>query len=149
MKRSTLVLAPIAALAAVALTGCSAVTDFLYKESETHYDDASALVDDWGKADTVGWLPSDATDIDIRESTEGSPAVMRFTSASGLALSQCAETERRSIPVFVDDWTPNDDDLIKLTTVFACGDWAVADIEGHLFGWTPSAPDEQPAAPQT
>ena len=99
------------------------------------------------KADTVEWMPADALDISIRESTAGDPAVMRFSSASGLSPDDCTETERRSMPVFVDDWTPDDDDVVKLTTVWACENWAVADIDGYYFGWTPSAPDEQAAAP--
>jgi hypothetical protein len=142
-------LAPLAllAVAALSLTGCSAVTDLLYKESESTFDDAVELDTDWAKADTVDWLPTDALEISIRVSTQGDPAVMRFSSDDGLSDDQCAETARRSIPVFVDDWTPDDDEIVKLTTVWACGDWAVAEIEGYYFGWTPSAPDEQAAAP--
>ena len=142
-------LAPLAILsvAALSLTGCSAVTDLLYEESESTFFDAAELGSDWAKADTVDWLPSDALEISIRESTAGDPAVMRFSSEEGLSGDVCAETERRSMPVFVDDWMPDDDDIVKLTTVWACGDWAVADIDGYYLGWTPSAPDEQDAAP--
>lgn len=143
-------LAPLALLsvAALSLTGCSAVTDLIHSESETTFFDAAELHSDWAKSDTVDWLPADALEISIRESTKGDPAVMRFSSESGLSDDVCAETERRSIPVFVDDWTPDDEELIKLTTVWACGDWAVAAIDGIYFGWTPSAPDEQAAAPK-
>ena len=142
-------LAPLAilAVAALSLTGCSAVTDLLYKESESTFFDATELRSDWGKADTVDWLPDDALEISIRESIAGDPAVMRFSSDEGLAADDCAQTERLSIPVFVDDWMPDDDDIVKLDTVWACGDWAVADIDGYWFGWTPSAPGEQEVAP--
>jgi hypothetical protein len=139
-----LALLPVVAIAAVALTGCSAVTDLLYKESESTFFDAAELRSDWGKADSVAWLPDDATDISIRESTEGDPAVMRFSSVDGPA--DCVETDRLSIPVFVDEWTPDDDDIVKIDTVWACGDWAVAAIDGYWLGWTPSAPGEQEAA---
>ncbi len=134
-------------IAAIALTGCSAVTDLVRNESEWHFDDATALRQEWTKADTVGWLPDDAVGIDVRETSDADPAVIRFESATGLDAADCAETERQSLPVFVDDWTPDDDEIVKLETVHACGDWAVAEIDGAWFGWTPSSPGEQESAP--
>jgi len=148
MNLTRLSVIPVLGLSALALTGCSAVTDLLYKEAESTYYDLPELEDGWAKAETVEWMPADALDISIRESTAGDPAVLRFSSEAGLAGGDCVETERRSMPVFVDDWTPDDEEVVKLDTVWACGNWAIADIDGYYFGWTPSAPDEQAAAQQ-
>lgn len=133
-----------AALLALALTGCSAVTDLLHNETETAFDDLEAFEAEWPRAEEAGWLPGDAELIHVRESTNGDPAIIGVTSGSLLDPTTCAETERLSGPSFAADWAPDD---VYVDRVFACGDWAVMATDHGWFGWTPSAPGEQEVAP--
>jgi len=142
MKKLIPVLLLAAAASTLALTGCSAVEDMIYGEQTHQYDNMNSLEADWTQAETVGWMPDDASDIRIRESTDGSVAILGFDSDSDLAES-CVETERLSGPTFGDDWAPK---KVYVDTVFACGAWAVIPTDDGWYGWTPSAPEEQKAA---
>ncbi|RUQ98270.1 hypothetical protein [Labedella endophytica] len=129
------------AVAALALSGCS-LQQTLQKESSGTYADSAALSAEWDK--TAPWLPADATDISVHESTEGDPASLLATSDTDLDLSKCAEVDRQSAPTFAIDGAP---DAYKIDTVFACGDWAVAPTDDGWYGWTPNHPDEKAASP--
>lgn len=123
------------------LAGCSALLDVVHSENESHFDDAAAVTID------APWLPSDATDITLRESTKSdvtATAVIGFSSDS--ALVDCTETERRSLPSYNVEWGPDDDAIVKTDTVTSCGDWVFIPTADGWFGWTPSAPDEKSAA---
>ena len=130
------------AVAGLTLTGCSAVENLLYNEVSHHYDDVAAMTDDWSGSQTVEWMPGDAFDINIRESTDGTVAILGFASAEQL---ECPEVERLSGPTFGDDWAPSD---VFVDTVFACGAWAMIPTDDGWYGWTPSAPEEQEASQQ-
>lgn len=133
-----------AALLALSLTGCSAVTDLLHNETETGFDDLEAFEEEWPRADEATWLPGDAELIHVRESSDADPAIIGFQSASLLDPTKCTETERLSGPSFTDEWAP---EKVYVDRVFACGDWAVMATDDGWFGWTPSAPGEQKVAP--
>lgn len=137
---------PIAAGVAIALslTGCSAVTDLLHNETASEFDDLEAFTDEWPRAASAAWIPGDAEQIRVRESGNGDPAILGFTSGSPLDPTECAETERLSAPSFAADWAPED---VFVERIFACGDWAVMETGDGWFGWTPSAPGEQEVAP--
>ena len=137
---------PIAAVSilALTLTGCSAVTDLLYDETESEFADREAFEKDWPRADSAQWLPGDAQTIHVRESGDGTVAIIGFASASELDAQHCVETERLSSPSFTDDWAPSE---VFVDRVFACGDWAVMATDDGWFGWSPSAPGEQEVAP--
>lgn len=141
MKKSTgLLAALVAAASVVALTGCAAITDALQNESSVAFDTADDVAAEWGK--TAPWLPDDATDIRIHESTGGDPAVLLTTSSAELDPALCVETERKSAPVFTEEWSPDG----YVDTVFACGDWAVIPTDSGWYGWTPNHPDERAAS---
>lgn len=133
-----------AALLALSLTGCTAVTDLIHNETTSDFEDRAALEADWPRAEAAAWVPGDAEQIHVRESTGGDPAILGFESGSPLDPTECAETERLSGPSFAADWAPSD---VYVDRVFACGDWAVMKTDTGWFGWTPSAPKEQDAAP--
>lgn len=133
-----------AALLAVSLTGCSAVTDLMHKEAASDFDDLADFESDWPRAASAAWVPDDAEQIHVRESTAGDPAIIGFQSGSLLDPTECVETTRLSGPVFAADWAPED---VYVDDVFACGDWAVMATDDGWFGWTPSAPGEQEVAP--
>lgn len=131
-----------AAAVSLSLTGCTSIQQMLQNESTGTYPDAAAVAADWDK--TAPWLPADATDISVHESTKGDPATLLATSDSELDLSQCAEVPRQSAPTFAIDGAPN---VYKIDTVYACGDWAVVPTDDGWYGWTPNHPDEKAASP--
>ena len=137
---------PIAAVGilALSLTGCSMVTDLLHNETESEFADRAAFEKDWPRADSAEWLPDDAQLIHVRESGDGTVAIIGFASASELDPQQCVETDRLSSPSFTDDWAPSE---VFVDRVFACGDWAVMATDDGWYGWTPSAPGEQEVVP--
>jgi len=141
MKKSrTLALLPIAALAAIALSGC-AVMDDLRHESSTDFATVSELSDGWDKA--APWLPADASDIRTREATNGDSAILRATTDTELDPAKCAEIDRQSAPVYEQDWSPN----AFVDTAWVCGDWTVIPTDDGWFGWTPNDPDEKALSP--
>ena len=137
---------PIAAVGilALSLTGCSAVTDLLHNETESEFADRAAFEKDWPRASSAEWLPDDAQLIHVRQSGDGTVAIIGFASASELDAEQCVETDRMSAPSFTDDWAPSE---VFVDRVFACGDWAAMPTDDGWFGWTPSAPGEQEVTP--
>lgn len=130
------------------LTGCSAIMDVVHSESESHFDDGAALFDSGAiNANDAPWLPTDATDITLRESTKTdvtATAVIGFTSDSDLV--GCETTERLSLPSYAVEWGPDDDAIVATDTVTSCGDWVFIPTDDGWFGWTPSAPGEQSGA---
>jgi hypothetical protein len=139
--RTALALSATAA-AALALSGCGSLESVVHRESSSTYDDAAQLASDWGK--TAPWLPVDASDISIRESTQGDPASLVAVSGSALDPAQCAEVDRQSAPTFALDGAP---DVYSFDRVWACGDWAVVPTDDGWYGWTPNDPDEKAASP--
>ena len=132
----------LAVIASVSLTGCVSIPQLLQNESSSTFPDAATVAADWDKS--APWLPADATDISVYESTNGDPASLRATSGASLDPAQCVEVDRQSAPTFVLDDTP---DVYKIDTVFACGDWAVVPTDDGWYGWTPNHPDEKAASP--
>jgi hypothetical protein len=130
------------AVAASLLTGCSSIQQTLQHESTGAYADAAALTEGWDK--TAPWLPDDATDISVHESTQGEPASLLARSDSDLDTSQCTQVDRQSAPTFAIDGAP---DIFTIDRVFACGDWAVVTTDDGWYGWTPNDPDEKAASP--
>lgn len=132
-------------LLALSLTGCSAIMDVVHSESESSFADGGELFDSAVlTANEATWLPTDATDITVRESTkDDATAVIGFTSDSDLI--GCSETERLSLPAYTVEWGPDDKSIVKQTTVQSCGDWVFIPTAKGWFGWSPSAPGEQSA----
>lgn len=128
---------------AVLLSGCSIVDEVLYQERSAQFESAADLMTEW--AGSAPWVPDDASDIRIREKTDGKVVTMLLTSGEAeLDPALCAEVERRSAPVFAVDESP---DAFTAETVWACGAWAVIPSDAGWFGWTPNHPDEQAASP--
>jgi hypothetical protein len=141
MKKMSIVpLALMAAVSVVALTGCAGIQDALQNESSVEFDTTAEVDAQWEK--TAPWLPEDATEIRIRESANGDPAVLLSTSATELDPSLCVETERKSAATFSEEWSPDS----YVDTVYACGDWAVIPTDTGWYGWTPNHPDEKAAS---
>ena len=143
--KKILVLLPLVLLP---LTGCSAIMDVVNSESESHFDDGAALFESGAlSANEATWLPTDASDITLRESTKSdvaTTAVIGFASASDLV--GCTETDRLSLPSYNVEWGPDDDDIVKTDAVTACGEWVFIPTADGWFGWAPSAPGEKSGA---
>ena len=106
------------------------------------FDTAAEVEDEWtGEA---AWLPSDATDIEIRESTINDTAVILATSDATLDPELCAAVPRQSAPAYHVDGGPN---VYKATEAFACGAWTVMPAKDGWLGWTPGHPDEAKQSP--
>jgi hypothetical protein len=132
----------LAVLSLGALTGCTALRDAVYQEASHEFATAADVVQQWDK--TAPWLPSDATEIATRETTDGDVASLIARSGAELDPALCAQTDRRSAPTFPLEGAP---DVFALDTVWACGAWAVVATDNGWFGWTPSNPGEQDASP--
>ncbi|GMA28909.1 hypothetical protein [Arenivirga flava] len=122
------------ALLGASLTGCTIVDEVLHGERPASYDSASEVPDELG----LDWAPSDATDIDVIESTRADDtATVLLTSPSELP-DDCVLVPRTSGPTM----TLSDDErelpeTYKATEVQLCGDWAVLPTADGWYGWTP------------
>ncbi|MBP2420865.1 hypothetical protein [Microbacterium imperiale] len=124
------------------VAGCSVVDNLAYGRAETTYDDARSLAQ--ARGDVPEWLPSDARSIQRVASTRDETAEsLVFVSDDG--LTGCEEVPRESAPTMEVDAAP---DVYEISSVFACGTWAVAQQDGTFYAWTPAAEaeaeDEQP-----
>ena len=136
---------PVVALAlpfAIALSGCSVIDEVAHKMRTEHFDTAAELGDDW--EGDASWLPSDATDIRIRESTINDTAVLLATSDADLDPAVCTPVSRQSAPAYSMEDTP---DVYAADRVYACGVWTVMASGDGWYGWNPSHPDEQAQSP--
>jgi hypothetical protein len=143
MRTRTVIYALAIGSLAIPLAGCAGLNDLVQNESSAQFESAEDLEQSWGKS--APWLPSDATAINVRESTAGAPAILLTRSASALDPSVCTETGRQSAPTLQAEWSPTD---VYVDRVLACGDWAVIATDDGWFGWTPNDPDEKAASPQ-
>lgn len=122
------------ALLGAGLTGCTIVDEVLHGERPASYDSAADVPDELG----LDWAPSDATDIDVIESSraEGTATVL-LSSPSDLP-DDCVLVPRESGPTMT--LTDEDRELpetYKTTEVQLCGDWAVLPTADGWYGWTP------------
>lgn len=125
------------ALAAVTLTGCSALGDAahdrLTSEASTRADLESA----------PAWLPDDATAITSVTGTGGrasdtAPTTLVFTSRGGVTADGCRTTPRKSAPTMDADGAP---DVYKATSVLQCGGWSMTAKGDRWVAWTPNPGD--------
>jgi hypothetical protein len=123
--------------ATLTVVGCSAVDDALHHEATSHFDSRTELDGEWGKS--ADWLPADATDIEVRESTKDDPAVLIAVTDAALDPGACVHTQRRSVWVYAVDWAPEG----LPEEVWACGAWDVWPTDEGYFAWTPNDPDER------
>jgi hypothetical protein len=128
--------------AAMVLSGCSVVDELVYHERTAEFETASDLTMEW--PGMAAWVPDDASDIRIRESTEGDVASLLLTSDSSLDTVLCAEVDRLSAPALTVEGAP---DPYTIADAFACGAWTVVAADDGWYGWTPNAPDEAAHSP--
>jgi hypothetical protein len=142
MNRRLLPGLAVAALVPLLLTGCS-LADAVHRQTSGAVATPHALALGWRTpASQPDWVPADSTGIHYVAATGGaadeSPAAVRVTTSSALP-STCTDIERRSIDSFGEDWAPKR----FPDTVERCGNWAVMQVPGGWFGWTPLAPSER------
>ncbi|MET0843647.1 MAG: hypothetical protein ABWY23_07340 [Mycetocola sp.] len=126
----------------IALSGCSVIDEVAHKMRTEHFDTAAELADDW--QGDAPWLPSDATDIRIRESTINDTAVILATSGTDLDPAVCTPVSRQSAPAYSMDDAP---DVYAADEVYACGVWTVMASDDGWYGWNPGHRDEQAQSP--
>ncbi|WP_214466423.1 hypothetical protein [Microbacterium flavescens] len=138
------------AAAAVAVPGCAVVDELVYKQRSSSFDALADAPD--ASVAHAAWVPADATDIQIVESTnaDAGNATLLLTSSAPLDPDLCVEVDRQSAPSYAIDGAPEIYGENGAATVFACGAWSVVASDDGWFGWTPNHPDEHarsPAAP--
>jgi hypothetical protein len=141
-NRSVLVGLALTVPAVILLTGCSALDDTFSRQASSEYPDASALRSDW--EGDAPWVPSDATLLQLTQSTDAVDATILLTSDLDLNPDLCAEVPRQSAPTISVDDAP---DVFAMETVFACGSWTVGATPSGWLGWTPGHPDEFAQSP--
>jgi hypothetical protein len=129
----------VAALVTLALAGCSMPSLGGARTSGTAHS-VRALELGWRTAASQPeWVPADATDIRFSATTSGpadeTPAVVRVTTASPLPRT-CAASARASSVTLHERWAPT----TVPDRVERCGNWAVVQVEGGWYGWTPFQP---------
>lgn len=132
------------ALAAGALSGCSVVDELLYKQRASSFQSVADAPE--SLLAHAAWVPKDATDIRIVESTASADptAVILLTSSTALDPAECAEIDRMSGAQYTIEGAP---DPYEAKTAYACGVWTVIASEDGWFGWTPNDPDEAALSP--
>ncbi|KAA9136128.1 hypothetical protein [Microbacterium caowuchunii] len=136
-------LASFAALT-VGLSGCSVVDELVYHQRSATFQTSADAPD--SSVAHAGWVPKDASDIRIVESTrpDATNASILLSSASPLDPGICVEIDRQSGSTYSIEGAP---DPYAAERVFTCGEWSVIPSEDGWFGWTPNSPDEQDQAP--
>ena len=127
---------------ALVISGCSVLDEAAHKMRSVSFDTSAEVTDEW--KGTAAWLPSDATDIEIRESTVNDTAVILATSDATLDPALCTVVPRQSAPAYQLDGAPSAYDA---TEALACGAWTVTATEDGWLGWTPNHPDEAKKSP--
>ena len=132
MKKLT-ALVGLGLVASVGLTGCAALHDAATSRHDLQFDSYTAAHDDWSSLPS--WIPTDATAIRLRETTNAPIAVVKLTSSTDPV--GCEPADRKYVPGIGGGWLPTD----YPHSVLRCGDWEVMPIEGGWFGWTVSETD--------
>lgn len=127
---------------ALVFSGCSVVDELAHKTRSASFDTAAELTAEW--EGDAAWLPADATDIEIRESTTDTVAVILASSGDELDPALCTLVPRQSAPAYELEGSASAYDVDE---VFACGEWAVMASETGWFGWNPNHPGEAQQSP--
>ncbi len=136
------VIGVITAFVASALPACSAMDEVAHKVRSEHFTSTKQLAAKWDG--TATWVPTDGTDIRVRESTVARDAVILVTSEAALDPVLCPVVDRQSAPEYNIDGAP---DAYTAKNVYACGAWSVIRAKGGWLGWTPNHPHEQEQSP--
>ncbi len=128
----------VAALVTLALAGCTMPNLSSDRTSGTART-VRALELGWRTAASQPeWVPADSTGIRYAATTSGpadeTPAVVRVTTASPLPRS-CRAEARASVVALRERWAP----ASVPDRVERCGNWAVVQVQGGWYGWTPFA----------
>lgn len=124
--------------AAVALSGCSAVDELVYKQRSLTFDDVTQLRADGGPE--VPWMPADSTAIEIVQSTQGADSVVRVRTEAALDPASCTAGSRLSGPAYTMEDAP---EVYTISEAYVCGEWTVVADDGGWYGWTPNSPEER------
>lgn len=141
-------LAVAAVLAALGLSasGCSVVDAVAHHEESAEFADVDTLRSDGDL--TIPWIPADGSAIRVTQSTEADAgdASVAVDSEEALSTELCTEVPRQSAPSFTIDDTV---DVYGVSSVFACGEWSVAETPSGWLGWTPNHPEEKAQSPSS
>lgn len=127
------------AVVTLALTGCS-MPDLTPDRTGGTVHTVRALELGWRTpASQPEWVPGDSTAIRYTAATNGpadeTPASVRVTTASALPPT-CTTAARASSAALVTGWAPG----TVPDRVRRCGNWAVVQVPGGWYGWTPFEP---------
>ncbi|WP_423919710.1 hypothetical protein ACPEEZ_12830 [Frigoribacterium sp. 2-23] len=137
------------AFAAIALTGCASGVEAFksavgaQQVQQRHYDRWNVAPTHATSTDLAwflpSWVPSDATDIDVRLDTEKPGYEIAFTSTTGVDPARCTPVDGDlGGPALTPDVLPT---TLPHTGLVSCGDGRVtAEVDGRWYGWTTLEP---------
>lgn len=124
------------AVAALALSGCSQLSDLAHGRATTHADARADF------ADAPAWMPEDATDITAVVGTKGgsgaAPSSTVFTSTDGVTSDRCETVLRNSAPVVT---IPGAPEVYAAKEATKCGAWSMISDGDRWHAWTPNTND--------
>lgn len=107
----------IAVAGAVVLSGCSGLDEITLREKEKHFATLDAARDGAELAFTLpGWVPGDATDIDLRIKVDAPGSLLRYRSAT--SPETCTPATLEGTPLLSASWWPQ-----TPKTGLRCGEW--------------------------
>ncbi|WP_345761857.1 hypothetical protein [Diaminobutyricibacter sp. McL0608] len=133
MKSARIAIASVAsALLVATLGGCSALQSL----SPSVSSDIFASKSDFTTAATAafgspGWLPDDATTIRVDFQTNGSDAILTYTSKKHFAPGTCTASAPVPKPPIQDSWWPVD--TVAKTAVSCTGGWRAFVIGDQVY----------------
>ena len=133
MKQRHAPLAALAAaiLAAVALTGCTNISDVVERVHSESFDTRADAASGWVGVPMPDWLPDDAAAIRTTATLNESNAVIAF---AGGEPSGCEEGERSTLP-FDGRYGGFDDASALPDTVLRCGPYEVHETAEGWLAW--------------
>jgi len=123
-----------AGLAASALlAGCASLQDAATHRHDLTFDTYTIASQKWESIPS--WIPTDATAIRLRETTNAPVAVVQVNTTGEPA--GCEPADRKYLPGIGGGWLPTD----YPHAILRCGDWEVMPVTSGWFGWTVSETD--------
>ena len=114
-------------------TGCTAVDEVLYGERDGSYVSAADLAEHRG----IGWIPSDASAIDLLESSRDDDTATVLLDSDEPLPADCVVVPRSSAPTMTMTTDRALPDPYGAEEVSLCGAWAVLPTDDGWYGWTP------------
>jgi len=117
-------------LAGVALTGCAGLGG--PDVSDTHFADDAEALNSSKAANIPGFLPLDATDVDLAVRSSAPGSQLHWTSEGGITATYCEPGPITGSPSDLGvDWWPGS----VPAEGYDCGRWMAFEADGAFYAW--------------